>query len=618
MMIKNYFKTVGKDLSIANRVFKLVKSFAPRYVLHSFLFGLEESLQFYIGIYSGAIIIDEIIGGSDIVTVAVIALSTAAAELILTLVSKYSWRMLRIDEKLIMEMEELYLNSKSFSIDYKHLEDPIIKEKRQKLFNKTSNDNMQTFVMSVSIWINALFDFIFAFIILIDLFSRLPSTADGGKEGFSLGVAVLTGFAIVIVYTVLFFNELKLVRRFTELGNNKRKIKKIYHYYLQEYIGNSSTGKDIHIFNQKELIGNLMNKVLKEKKQNYYKNKYFRNYIVEPNSLTLYSLLGLGYFIIMFNAIGFGGIMKVPACFQNLVNNARTTAISAFKLHSSLQHLEKLLEYTEMTDYLSRGRLPTEKRMDNSYCIEFHNVSFKYPGTDEYVIKNLDLKFEPGDRTAIVGKNGGGKTTIVKLICRLYDPTEGYISLNGIDIRKFNYEEYLDMFSVVFQDFSVFSLSVGENVGAAISYSNKNVWSALEKAGVAKKVQEMPRGLETTLNKDFKSDGVDISKGEAQKIAIARAIYKDASFMILDEPTSSLDPKSEHEIYSSFDDVMGQKNIIFVSHRLSACRFCDRVLVVEDGQIVEDGTHKELLKNQEGKYSELWRAQAEYYNHKTN
>lgn len=613
MMIKKYFKAVAKDLCIANKVFKLVKSFAPHYFLHSILFSLEESLQFYIGIYAGALIIDTIIVGSDLLTVGIIALSTAAAEFILTMVSKYSWRMLRIDEKLIIEREEIYLNSKSFSIDYKHLEDPIIKEKRQKLHNKTSNDSIQTFVMSVSIWINALFDFIFAFFILIDLFSRLPSADNVTNTGFSLEFAVLTGFAIIIIYTVIFLNELRLVRRFTESEKNKRNIKEIYHYYLREYIGKSSTGKDMHIFNQKGLISNLMQKVLKEKNHYYYKNKYFRNYI-EPSSVTLHILLGLGYFIVMFNAVGFGSIMKVPACFQKIVYNARTAAISVFRFHSSLQHLEKLLEYAEITDDLSRGRLPTEKRMDNSYCIEFHNVSFKYPGTDEYVIKNLDLKFEPGDRTALVGKNGGGKTTIVKLICRLYDPTEGYISLNGIDIRKFSYDEYLDLFSVVFQDFSIFSLSVGENVGADVSYSNKNVWSALEKAGIAERVKEMPRGLETVLNKDFKSDGVEISKGEAQKIAIARAIYKDAPFMILDEPTSSLDPKAEREIYSHFNNLMWQKNIIFVSHRLSACRFCDRVLVVEDGQIVEDGTHKELLKNHEGKYSELWYAQAEYYN----
>ena len=210
--------------------------------------------------------------------------------------------------------------------------------------------------------------------------------------------------------------------------------------------------------------------------------------------------------------------------------------------------------------------------------------------------------------------NGSGKTTMIKLLCRLYDPTEGYITLNGIDIQKYDYEDYLKLFSVVFQDFKLFSFSVGENVAASVDYDEDKVWSSLEKAGMLERVKAMPKGLKTPVYKDFEEDGVEISGGEAQKIAIARALYKDAAFVILDEPTASLDPIAEHEIYSRFNDMVKDKTAVYISHRLSSCRFCDRILAFDNGQLIQDGSHEELLENPEGKYSELWNAQAQYYN----
>ena len=170
--------------------------------------------------------------------------------------------------------------------------------------------------------------------------------------------------------------------------------------------------------------------------------------------------------------------------------------------------------------------------------------------------------------------------------------------------------------SVVFQDFKLFSFSVGENVASAVDYDEDKVWSALEKAGMLERVKAMPKGLETPVYKDFEEDGVEISGGEAQKLAIARALYKDAAFVILDEPTASLDPIAEHEIYSRFNDMVKDKTAVYISHRLSSCRFCDRILVFDNGQLIQDGSHENLLKNPYGKYSELWNAQAQYYSEK--
>ena len=219
----------------------------------------------------------------------------------------------------------------------------------------------------------------------------------------------------------------------------------------------------------------------------------------------------------------------------------------------------------------------------------------------------------PGEKTAIVGMNGSGKSTIIKLLCRLYDVCEGEILLNNINIREFNIEEYQNLFSVVFQDFDLFAFSVGENVAAAQEYDSKKIWEKLEQACIKKRIEEFPLGLNQSLYKSYNDEGIDISGGEGQKIAIARALYKDSPIVILDEPTASLDPIAESEIYLKFNELSENKNTIFISHRLSSCKFCDKILVLKNGQLIEKGTHEELLFNGIGEYVALWQAQAQHY-----
>lgn len=223
------------------------------------------------------------------------------------------------------------------------------------------------------------------------------------------------------------------------------------------------------------------------------------------------------------------------------------------------------------------------------------------------------MKFKIGKRLAIVGENGSGKTTFIKLLCRLYDPQEGQILLNGIDIRKYRYDDYRNIFSVVFQDFQLICQPLGANVAGSRGYDRDRVKQALEDAGFGERLGTLEKGLDTMLFRNLSEDGVDISGGEAQKIAIARALYKDAPFIILDEPTAALDPLAEAEIYSKFDEITGDKTAVYISHRLSSCKFCDEIVVFHEGMIVQRGTHESLLAEEKGKYYELWNAQAQYY-----
>lgn len=257
------------------------------------------------------------------------------------------------------------------------------------------------------------------------------------------------------------------------------------------------------------------------------------------------------------------------------------------------------------------GTLPIEKRDDGQYEFAFHDVSFSYPGTNIPVLEHVTLSFAVGEKTALVGRKRAGKTTLIKLLCRLYEPTSGYITLNGIDIRKYSYKEYTQAFSVVFQDFHLFSLPLDENIAAGTEIDEAALQSSLAKVGLTDRVQQLPQGVRTRLYNNNGS-GVDLSGGEAQRTAIARALYKDAPFVILDEPTAALDPIAEAEIYEQFSQMTAGKTAVYISHRMSSCKFCDRIIVLDHGRIAEDGTHDTLLANH-GIYANLYETQAQYY-----
>lgn len=265
--------------------------------------------------------------------------------------------------------------------------------------------------------------------------------------------------------------------------------------------------------------------------------------------------------------------------------------------------------------------MTTEKRADRQYDVEFRDVSFRYPNAteDAWALRHINLKFKVGSRLAVVGMNGSGKTTFINLLCRLYDPTEGQILLNGIDIRKYRYEEYQALFAVVFQDFRLFSFPLGQNVGASVEYDRAAAESALLRAGFGERLSTMPRGLNTPLYSNYDASGVEISGGEAQKIALARALYKaeagdpPAPFIVLDEPTAALDPIAEADVYARFNGIVAGKTAVYISHRLSSCRFCDDICVFDGGHLVQRGSHEALLKEENGVYAALWQAQAQYY-----
>ena len=311
-------------------------------------------------------------------------------------------------------------------------------------------------------------------------------------------------------------------------------------------------------------------------------------------------------------AFGVGSVTQYVGALAGLAGGVSDLLMTVGDLRENAEFLKPVYQLLDTPNKMYQGSLTTEKRSDRKYEIEFRDVSFKYPGTETWALRHVSMKFNVGERLAVVGENGSGKTTFIKLLCRLYDPTEGEILLNGIDIRKYRYDNYLALFSVVFQDFRLLAQPLGANVAAAEDYDRGRAEECLIKAGFGARLAQLPKGLDTCLYREFEDDGVEISGGEAQKIALARVLYQDAPFIVLDEPTAALDPEAEAEVYTKFNDIVEDKTAVYISHRLSSCRFCDEIAVFDQGRVVQQGTHDGLVEA-EGKYRSLWEAQAQYY-----
>ena len=306
-------------------------------------------------------------------------------------------------------------------------------------------------------------------------------------------------------------------------------------------------------------------------------------------------------------AFSVGSVTQYVGAVTALSKNLGEVFAYLDRIRHNHQFLKLTYELLDTKNEMYQGSLTTEKRSDRQYQVEFRDVSFKYPGSDTWALRHVNMKFQVGRRLAIVGENGSGKTTFIKLLCRLYDPQEGQILLNGIDIRKYRYDDYMNIFSVVFQDFQLICQPLGANVAGRMDYDRDRARAALRDAGFPE------WDLDTMIYKDLGDNGVTVSGGEAQKIAIARALYKDAPFIILDEPTATLDPIAEAEIYAKFNDIAGDKTAIYISHRLSSCKFCDEIAVFHQGAVVQQDSHEGLLADTSGKYHQLWNAQAQYY-----
>ena len=457
---------------------------------------------------------------------------------------------------------------------------------------------------------NSGFELLGSVIMLIPLAMQVSGSAAGKVAAallFNIGLAVVGASVYAKWYQK---KESAAMNQMTQAEKNSR------FWYMDEG-GSGAIGaqslKDIFMYRAKKMI----QKTIDTEREGVRKNVFTIARINSAGGLGTGMIQGIllcvSYYCVL--ALAIAGTITVgmvlryaQAIFQACMSVSASIRLAG-EFRTDVGRIASTLEYLNLEAEKTKGDSFTEMTKG---VIEFRNVSFRYPGTKELVLDHVSLKIEPSEKIAVVGKNGSGKTTLVKLLCRLYEPEEGEILWNGKNIREYDLKEWQKIFAIVFQDYSLLSLTLGQNVAASVQYEAERAKEVLQLAGFGERLNKLKKGLETVVYPEYEQDGVSFSGGEEQKIAIARAIYKGGQICILDEPTAALDPVSESRVYESFDEIVKGKTAVYISHRLSSCKFSDRIFVLDNGKIAESGTHEALL-SQNGLYAQLWQAQAQYY-----
>lgn len=436
------------------------------------------------------------------------------------------------------------------------------------------------------------------------------------------GVVVIIAAASPLLFVIALLSVLAssfVVSRINKLEivvfNKGPQINRAF-WYLHDIIGQSRYGEDIRLYDAEKMLTRKGEESFRDlyhlfKEQEDGKRKWgaVSAVIAMCESLGIY--LYLGYLAVI-------GKVSVGD-FTMLVTSAVTFRTSLQNIITLLQELQKkanfMNEYRKFMNYAD-VQVKGDKKVPGIQHpeIRFEHVTFRYPRTNQDVLKDVTITIHPGEHLSVVGLNGAGKTTFIKLLCRMYDVTEGAIYVNGVNIQEYEYEEYMKLLSVVFQDFKLFSMSIRDNLHLGDWEKKEEHLEELCKlCGLEEKITALPKGVDTLLYKNFDKAGIEPSGGEAQKMAIARALYKNAPIIVLDEPTAALDPVAEYDIYRQFDHLVGGKTAVYISHRLSSCKFCDKIAVFSDNTIAEYGTHDELVKLDGGIYAKMFEAQAQYY-----
>lgn len=475
--------------------------------------------------------------------------------------------------------------------------------------------------------------------VILDMDDRAGNAVGGNENGFegmlrNIGrlaqhiLAAAFAFAAVIILDIrliLVLTLICLVQYFFFVHTVKKDKKEVWDklspewrktIYMERTTQDFDCAKDIRLFGMKDWLTDKQKEIHKSQlekifhsKNLWIKNTVFSNCFRMVSDAAVYAVL---IFCVLRRDMSIGDFtlyLGLTAGFSSALNQLLQTFGNIKK--QSLE-LDDFRSFMDLPNEENENYLPLPETED--YKFEFRNVSFKYYGSENYALKNINLTLEPHKKLAVVGLNGAGKTTLIKLLLRLYDTDEGEILLNGTNIKRFNREEYFELFSPVFQNVELFAFPYCENVAMKPSaeLDREKIQKVSEQAGLSEKLLKMPQGIDTELLKIKSEDGIDFSGGERQKLALARALYKNAPIIVLDEPTAALDALAEYRLYKAFDEIIGNKTAVYISHRLSSTRFCDGIACFNNGEMVEYGTHEELLKK-DGVYAEMFRVQSQYY-----
>lgn len=551
--------------------------------------------QPFIAIMISPLIVDEIVGGRDLKKLIFYAAVLIIGEFAATMLIEKSNSVLGKYQERLECYFDVLLGKQTMELDFQLTEDKEALDQLQKA--KTGMSWYSEGVYGVA-------EQVFMFVGNIIKMAGLVTI-------IILHAPVL--LLIMAVYAVFHFALTTKINKFAVASFNKlSKFNNMFGYFAWEVV-DSRYGKDIRLYNAKDIILNAWkdNTKMQIDTWKWQADKEF------PYDLLLEIAVFAGsmftYFYVALLAIG--GAFGIGV-FTQLIAAEGSLENTLFNLVWNVTELVKrcnyAYEYVVFMDYpaaLLKGDKHIEKK---DHEIEFRHVSFAYPKTERKILDDISIKIRSGEHLSIVGLNGAGKTTFIKLLCRLYDPTDGEILVDGVNIKEYDYKEYMQQIAPVFQDFKLFAFSMGENI-AFDKASNAKMSKYTDLVGLKDLVKKLDNGFNTNIFKYFDEKGIEPSGGEQQKIAISRALFKESPIVILDEPTAALDPLAEYEVYKEFHTLVGGKTAVYISHRLSSCKFCDKIAVFSDGHIAEYGTHDELLSIPSGIYAEMFEAQAKYY-----
>lgn len=618
---------IAETVQLSLRGFRVWQEENPRILLSVMICGIVSALAPYVDIWLLARLIDEIAAGRDPQTLTIYVMALMGTSAIFSLLCAGLARWKNVQSASLWHTQNKIFTRKLLSMDFADIDDSHIQELRSRIWQNTDSGGwgLYKLIDSFDMVIRSVMSMASAVLLTAPLF-LLPVMADSGMLTI-LNHPIFILLIIVVMFGVTFAAPLLSVKsgsywiKYTaenQLGN------RLFGFWLGELGNDLSKALDVRIYRQDILSRTYLKKYnpfIPTSKLAKASRGAMGGYKALSGAVSQI-FVGAAYIFVCLKALG--GAFGVGAIVQYVsaviaLSGGLSMLVEAFgNLRNNTSFLRTTFEFLDMPNKMDQGDTAVSsgaviRNGLKEYEIEFRNVSFKYPGQEDYALRNVSLKLHAGQRMAVVGMNGSGKTTFIKLLCRLYDPTEGEILLNGINIRKYNYREYMQLFSVVFQDFKLLSFELGQNVAGSMDVDLSKAGQCLHNAGFKIRPDKLPHGLSTALYKDFDENGIDISGGEAQKIALARAYYKDAPFIILDEPTAALDPAAEFEIYDRMNNMAASKTAVFISHRLSSCRFCQDIAVFHEGRLIQRGSHDVLVRDKSGMYYQLWSAQAQYY-----
>ena len=607
-------KAVAAALKLIHR---LRREFFPAMLFSALL----DAIKPYVPIVLSAKILDELMGAKDIHTLIVLTAAMVGLMLALHIAGAFATHLYGNEAVRFIQRYYEELAKKTMKLDFERSESPDTRD-LMRMIDEAGNNHLGVWDMAEYLLkcFLALFEMAIAVILIITTFALAAPVASGAEGSLVQSPLAFVAIALLLVAGILVYNavQAKIAKTAEDDVTNNLASNRQFGYLFFHISYNYEYGKDIRLYQAqhmlKEKIDDYVGPDIQDSVEHFVKPniKHF-SILAAVNAVLLTAV----YLFILLKA--YVGAITVGSIFIqiNAIMRFYQAIASLIQQYTMLkvasEYFDISIRFLALPETAQHGTRKITLKQHEDYEFEFRDVSFCYPNSDVQVLDRVNLTISRGQRLAVVGMNGAGKTTLIKLLCRFYRPTAGSITLNGVDIEELDYNDYIALFSVVFQDFSLFPFALDETISSSRQPDKARLEQSLKTAGLGELVDELKGDYTVSVGKQFDENGRDFSGGERQKIAIARALYKDAPVVVLDEPTAALDPITEFEIYSKFNDLVGDKACVFISHRLSSCRFCHSIAVFDGGKLVQFGSHEQLLEQKSGKYAALWNAQAQHY-----